>query len=320
MKSRKEFRKNYNVLERAVTHKKRSCAYPGCDQLTINSHAISEAFLSMIAEDGHVRMLHNHPYKGLEFCSVGIREATVFSGFCSFHDSTLFAGIDSKQVEFQNLQNLMLLNYRATVCEMVKKMNRRETYSRTIDPAKELSHPMARHFESRAEEYLFNFEVSQWYCQELLSGVAAGNSRFDFNAVELPYHDIIVSEHFTFEPDASIRQKRNEFRRDRSSIDPFSELYIHLFPKPDKSGSLLVISMHEKDRKILADFTDRLLGLPVEKMISGLLVLYLEGWACSEEFYHHHLSPKEESFFSIIRATAGQCAFDRQTEFDLFRS
>lgn len=318
MENPKKFSKDYNDLERIIRNKKRVCSYPGCNHNTIRSHNISQAVLKKIARDGHIRMLHVNPYKGLAFQSVGIREATTFAGFCNLHDNDLFSLVDKEVTEFENSQSLLLLNYRATVHEKIKKINRRETYALAAETKREAGYAMRPYFNYKAEQYGFNFYSSQWYEKQLLESIQVKNNSFLFEKIHIPYCELIVSECFTFEPANISDLKRSLFAR--NLLFPFSDLYIHIYPDPEKKHSTLILSMHEKDKDILIYLKKYWSSLPQSKMVSDILVLYVEGWGCSEMFYETHIKYREDHIFSIIAQTANQSATEREMDLNLFES
>lgn len=86
----------------------------------IGSHSISRSWLEQISENGHVQYLRlnaqnlsREPLKIVD-ASVGIREASVFQGFCSDHDSELFS-VFERQPFTGTPEQLHLLAYRS-VC------------------------------------------------------------------------------------------------------------------------------------------------------------------------------------------------------------
>jgi hypothetical protein len=318
MKEYKKFIKAYNDLERYNRQKKRSCFYPGCNNPTINSHAISQHVLSRIAEKGHVRMLRHHPYKSFEFASVGIREATIFSGFCAQHDTALFKDIDKPGDDLGAPRTVLLMNYRATVREQVTKLNRRETYAGSVDAADSINYPATDYYSSRVDEYAFNYMVSEWYSSELLKGRDTKTPGIEYSGFRLPYYELAASELISFEPDSITKLKRSLMTRCIPVFHPFSELYVHIVPLADKSATMLILSMHEKDRAILDYLTDYFQSISHEAMLTDILVLYLEGWACSEHFYQKFILPNQERIFGVIDATVLYSAPGRSTSLNLF--
>ncbi len=87
---------------------KRMCLYPGCSERSISSHSISKSILKNIAEDGHViSPVFNRCALGkntqewatpsgsnLKIKPIGIKDASIFNGFCEKHDNSVFCSLD----------------------------------------------------------------------------------------------------------------------------------------------------------------------------------------------------------------------------------
>lgn len=313
----KEFRKNYYDIERNIREKRRICSYSQCSNHAIRSHNISEALLSLIVEEGRVRKFNVHPYKGLEFESIGIRMATTFSGFCSQHDTSLFSSIDSVSVDLSNIENLLLFNYRATIQEKINKVNKSDIYENSGKLFERYGYPLVPYYYQRVKEYKFNYEVDNWYAGELLSSIASTESNFLFRCFEIPYQDVIASELFTLEPNDITALKRRVFERYRFLL-PFSNLYVHIIPNKKKRFSNLILSMHKKDEEVLSFLYSKLISLSMDKVLSDFLLLYLESWVCSESFYRKFIYSKKQLIEVLFTKTASQEAIARETDINLF--
>ncbi|WP_239670052.1 hypothetical protein, partial [Pseudomonas aeruginosa] len=66
------------------------CVYPGCDEKSIYSHAVSESIsLSTISENGHLLTIKSQrkgDLKELSFGKISMHDASAFNGFCNQHD------------------------------------------------------------------------------------------------------------------------------------------------------------------------------------------------------------------------------------------
>ena len=111
----------------------RDCACPpdmksDCVGKPIQSHTIAKSLgLNDIAEDGHVFVLQ-HDFSTLSrtggkaaFGDKGVNRASVFPGFCTYHDSKLFAPIETRPFSGAPDQ-CALLSYRALARERFTKM------------------------------------------------------------------------------------------------------------------------------------------------------------------------------------------------------
>lgn len=316
-KDAKEVRKDYYNLEIKVRGKTRTCFYPRCYKKTIGSHNISEAFLATLAEDGHVRCLNIHPYKGLEFARIGIRKATCFEGFCPEHDAMLFKQIDIPGIDLNSKNNLLLMNYRACIQEQLKKINRGEVYHESAKQLQRYDFELIPYFKTVSKQYQFNYAVNNWYANQLLAAIDTGDNSFLFRHITTEYIPVAASELFTLEPQFVSALRRKCFTK-TNVLMPFSDIYIHIVPAFDKSHSTVILSMHRKDEAVLLNFYKYLSELSSTKMLSDLLLLYLELWVCSESFYLAFIKERMDTIKSIFSNTSIQVPNDRETLVNIF--
>ena len=99
-----------------------------CDSRPIKSHSVSKGgMLKKIAEGGNVyTLLDNdifsyHRANGvIKAKKKGIKQASIFYGFCRKHDSELFSPFENNTYEYTSEQNFLLL-YRSICLELYKK-------------------------------------------------------------------------------------------------------------------------------------------------------------------------------------------------------
>ena len=132
----------YKQLNRFYDNK--TCSAPDslkheCTKTIIKAHSVSKSSsLKEIAKDGHVLTT----FKGykqssggltLEPRKVGINQASTFTGFCSFHDNSLFSPIEDEDFTLTE-SNCFLVAYRAIAREVFVKIS----VSSTLDMIKSL--------------------------------------------------------------------------------------------------------------------------------------------------------------------------------------
>lgn len=111
-----EYAKARNKLLARMT-----CLGPGCDCPALNSHSQQRAVaLKAIAEKSHVYALKRST-TFCDFCSVGIREASTFKGFCAQRDAALFAALELAPLTPGNVIQVQQAFLRATAHECVRK-------------------------------------------------------------------------------------------------------------------------------------------------------------------------------------------------------
>lgn len=94
-----------------------------CANIAIRAHSVQNAaVLDLLQGAGHVKVLthdhHNADAFTLIWRDVGRNLATTFEGFCSEHDTALFAPIDTRPLDVSDLEQLFLFAYRAVAREL----------------------------------------------------------------------------------------------------------------------------------------------------------------------------------------------------------
>lgn len=94
-----------------------------CDSNIIKAHTISEKYIKNIAEYGHVYVLHpssNHQNNLYEFELKGISKVTHITGFCRYHDNSLFSSFE--KINFNGSYNQIYdITFRALCREYYQK-------------------------------------------------------------------------------------------------------------------------------------------------------------------------------------------------------
>jgi len=147
---------------------KKYCLAPdapaGCSGKIAKAHTVQRAgALEAIAEDSHVYQMSVAPAVlartgGLpEPKLVGINRGSTFTGFCQFHDSSLFRALETAPFE-GTPEQCRLLTYRAACRELFQKMSAAsaEDLLRQVDAGRTPS--------------------QQWLIQNLIGGVIAGTT------------------------------------------------------------------------------------------------------------------------------------------------
>lgn len=110
---------------------KEYCLHPDtseCDGSIVRAHTISRFMLRKIAPDAHVYTFplwgdyFNQQKRGEEISLIkrGINQVSTFTGFCAYHDKSLFAPIEDTDFEL-NAQSIFLFTYRSLCNELFRK-------------------------------------------------------------------------------------------------------------------------------------------------------------------------------------------------------
>src|SRR5690554_4514844 len=105
----------------------RFCMAPdkeNCSNNICEAHTISKKYLRNIAQNGHVYMPlpSSHNKQNLyEFKSIGIGKATRISGFCEYHDNSLFESLEKNNSFSGEYNQIYDLTFRAICRELFQK-------------------------------------------------------------------------------------------------------------------------------------------------------------------------------------------------------
>lgn len=102
----------------------RKCLWKGCSSFAIESHSHTEKILRNISPSNHVYGINKNflsLHNGDFFRSYGVREASVFHGFCNLHDSSLFKDIEDKNLDAIGGKEAFLLIARSVFFEYYQK-------------------------------------------------------------------------------------------------------------------------------------------------------------------------------------------------------
>lgn len=140
-----------------------------CTKKIIQAHTISKSgSLKQIAEGGHVMGVKTSLSEldrtggDMDVKKVGIKDASTFAGFCSYHDKELFAPLEDQAITLSTEQ-LFLLAYRSTSRELYAKNEQ----LLTVEFSKSADRGMPIHFQrfiqqkAKLEEKGINLALSE---------------------------------------------------------------------------------------------------------------------------------------------------------------
>lgn len=267
----------------------------------VSAHTLSlEAFLRPISREGCVyaikKSLSNDRTKfPLSLELQGLRDVSVFNGFCRTHDRDLFACIETRPIEFSPEQ-LFMLAYRAVARESYFKRKQHESFPSLEEFA-------AMHSIKEEVEYT---EMAEQYLSEVLSGaveVEALKSELDkllmakdwgrlvSRALIFPEPPSIVAS-FAFQPSADMNGNRLQDMSDKEV--ELSHAMVSIIPIKD--GSAAIFSWLDTANNAPMDFFDSLVqsGAPTKAVIHAALDLS-ENVALSPKWYES-LTPVTKNY------------------------
>ncbi|AZC94885.1 hypothetical protein [Pseudomonas chlororaphis] len=257
----------------------------------VSAHTLSlEAFLRPISREGRVyairKNLSNDPMQfPLSLELQGLRDVSVFNGFCRTHDRDLFACIETRPFEFSPEQ-LFMLAYRAVVRESYLKRKQHESFPSLEQIASIHGIKEKIQFTERVEQYLSavldgasEIETLKGKLDELL--MAKDWGRLVSRALIFPEPPSVVAS-FAVQPSTDLNGNQLQDLSDRNI--ELSHVMVSIIPL--KAGSAAIFSWLDTANSAPLRFFDSLAqsGAPTKAVIHAALDLS-ENIALSPEWY-----------------------------------
>ncbi|WP_371365942.1 hypothetical protein SRRS_05120 [Sporomusa rhizae] len=216
----------------------KQCLHPiksECSSNIIKAHAIqNNRILSKLAVDGHViSMDGNSNLIFQDAQSKGRKIATTFSGFCSFHDKTLFQDIEDKDFIGTSKQ-VFLLTYRTLAWHYHKKQEQINSVALLEGKMKQKGHPIppTQDYFDLINAYQFaaqdNDTEKELFDKYLIDG---DYEKISYQIWEIPYNiEFAISMMNGLEHDIN----GNEIN-DYLAEMPIKNIYLNIFPGDKKS-------------------------------------------------------------------------------------
>lgn len=296
-----EFNNPFNMFKNFRDIRKESrikqCLYPNhneCSDKIIGAHSIqNNKILKKISTNGKVLMPCPKPSTPfLPITEYGRKEASVFTGFCGYHDKTVFQPIEDKDFNY-DVEQIFLFSYRAFALECQKKQELVQMEKNIIKRKPSLinipdsENPFLgtrlawKDLEIEKKEF-DNALLSNDY--DILSSVVwefAGESKFAATGMEAIQYDIY-----------------NNKIQDLFDLNtPARHIFISVFPCNNKTYS--IISWLKSSDSIFSSLYEQLIGLSLEEKknyINNLLPMVTENIVINPEAWDKMSDIQKQGF------------------------
>ena len=244
----------------------KQCLHPNkseCSDTIVRSHAIQRnGALSRIAENGELKTLDGSLfYTFQKDDDKGKKNATIFTGFCSYHDKVLFQDIED--VDFAGTQKqIFLFTYRTAAWHYHKKqeqLKREKLFNERIAvrgflPSSDLMNAVTMGISD-------NEKKKNILDQALLSE--------NYGAVRSAIWEIPYEIHFAvsmqYEPTFDLEgNKINDYESD----EMLKSIFLNIFPSEGKS--YCIWSWLDEDSQVMGSFVEQFMGLQEKDRINFL--------------------------------------------------
>lgn len=291
--NQKEIKKRFRELEK--TSYVRECFHKDekCSVSIISAHSIqNNKILKRISENGDVLYFSRKDHDGTKFLlsKTGRKKATTFTGFCQYHDNTIFSFIENKDYQENNTEQEFLLAYRALAKEYhAKKTAKKISESAIKQSSKESDINLFKNYLLGANQALKELKTYKEQLNEALD-----NKNFDIletRTIKLHReYKIAVSSFFAVE---------NDFKGDTVNLmSDFSKelkaFCLTIFPQSGKT--YILFSYLKKHKKTLAPVLTQIQknkGVnDIKKIISNIIAFHTENFVISPNTWDK--IPKQE--------------------------
>lgn len=287
--------------------------HTNCCGEIIMAHTVSKRNqLASIAKDGHVYFLGDNSNfikesKGIDVQRIGVKKASTFTGFCSYHDNRLFQKIDKEEFTVDS-EYIFLLSYRALCNEIYKK--RRSLYEveelKKVIPFYTKNVKQRVKFDTLIDRTSANLEIDELYVKDIFEKTLHQRS-FDKIQYAVLFLDrqpqLLCNSILTPFVDADFKQLQDE-----SSKDPLKQIAFSLI-STSSSGAVVFSWIEEEGlpESIQTRFMNSF--LQQEKLVdelTKLIFLEFEDVFMSPDYWEQIDQSKQEwikkyfsSFFEI---------------------
>lgn len=308
--------KNFVECKNKSIDKIKTCFYPGCNELSINSHILQKTgILSAIATNQHVweqdiNLFYNPRFK---FKCTGINQAFSFKCFCNKHDTELFKRIESSEIDFTDYESCLLFTIRTILNEKFRKMVNLEMYQCIYKRGPENINEIF--FKSYVENETLGLEDIDFIEENIWNDLLDGTKSFSFNYRDMSPINICLSSFFNYDTSQEMQDHIKNFGKPMERV---SDIFINFFPYKNKS--ILLMGYHVKDEKKVKGYFNMYFKQKqerVQRLITNLMLFNCETWAVSDALYKKQILPIEDLFAKSSEYAVSDDFSNERRNFDL---
>lgn len=318
------FFKNYKDIKKDSRIKQ--CLHPNkemCSEKIIGAHSIqNNKILKRISTEGQVYMpcpKNDNPFSPM--AKWGRKEATVFTGFCGYHDNEMFKAIENEDFNKNNYQ-IFLYIYRCFALEYHKKMEVSNMQNMLIDK-----------IPSRAGAIKHDFSGFELAINDLESC----KKEFD-NALINEEYDILSSLVWEFEQPIKFAAsgftvldkdlKGNRLQDLSDLTKEMKHVFVSIFPEGEKT--YCIIAWLKSNNDLFKGYKEQISELDINQRkiyINNLLPIITENITINPEAWDRLEQYKKDEFGMLLYGMADLFSFEsgenynmlEPTSYDLFR-
>lgn len=289
----------YKVLRKES--KIKQCLHPdkdSCSEKIIGAHSIqNKKILKKISTNGDVYMPCPKPENPFALISkYGRKQATVFTGFCGYHDKTIFQPIEDNLFD-KSIEHIFLYTYRCFAIEYHKKQE-------VVEMNRNLMKYKPSLLKTPIEDNCFRG------MQLAIDDFKNEKEIFD-NALLSNNYDVLTSVVWEFDQsinfagtgfEALTRDLENNELQDINDLNKqMKHIFFMVFPEGEKA--YCIISWIKEENDIFSNYYEQLNNLTVKERkiyINNMLPIISENIAINPEAWDKLEEYKKNNFYELI--------------------
>lgn len=334
---------NFDKLRRDYEFKGCFHKDKNCSSKIINAHSVQKnRILNAIAEKSHVLSFRYNLLnmeKDMQLKEIGKRLATVFSGFCEYHDNLLFIPIERKNYNIGNKEQEFIFAYRALAYEYHAKMSVKQMFENL------LKWTMNKDIE-KLSKYLYNGsnEIDEEIIQNqiLILKIKVIGYNADIQQLErmrIAFNNNL-DKHNYYKIETQILEFPEEYHLavssmfaihtdfDNNILNDITELkttlkhtFLTIFPQNGKT--YVLISYEKKYRKYFRFINNQIINKSIDEqkiILSNIIALYVENFAISPKKWRELNEEIKNKFYNIFYSTmfSEEINMSKQRDINLF--
>ncbi len=295
--------KEMNMIRNSTLFKGCVHADCHCNALTSKAHSIqNNRYLNKLSVNGEVLCIDfgKIDKNNIGLDRVGRKKASIFTGFCNYHDSSIFKPIEDSDYNYKDKEHNFLFAYRAFALAYYERMSRYNFMKKAteVDSSKDIVN-------SETIEYLQHYNNHLQYIESLrlLMNGYLDNRRFDRIRTEViawpKNYGISATSMFFIHRDT----KGTTINSPEGVLSPF---FFTIIPQNDKT--IVIISYLSKDKQRYDFIKSQIVEVDEIKqkmLISNILVMYVENFFISPTAWDNMPDNTKNSFVTIFKQTTG---------------
>lgn len=265
-----------------------------CSEKIIKAHSIqNNRILKKISENGCVispgldHKNFNIEKQGISMLNKGRKITSVFNGFCSYHDETIFHCIENENYDYGNKKQEFLFAFRAFIYELYKKENNVAWLNNLFNDNITTDYFLLK--EENSIDY-----AKRCYLKIFKEGIYGkkydGINSFSF-VLDKEY---MLAVNSAFTPDFDL----NGYRINNFSLDVRETkiLFLNIFPQENET--CIIFSWFKEDEKSFKSFR-KISNYKKEekiKILNNIIITYIENFALNPKLWNNFSSQEQENF------------------------